>query len=63
MKEPTRRTKKAIISNLEKLIGKYGFLETRAIINRYFTHAKEKSKLEKEVLEKERELARLKGRL
>jgi len=59
----SKRTKKAIVNNLEKLISKYGHDETRLVINKYFERTREKAKLEKEVQEKEKELLKLKKQI
>ena len=58
-----KRTKKAILYNLEKLIRKYGFDETRLVINKYFERIKEHKKLQEEVALREREIVRIKRRL
>ena len=58
-----KRTKKAIVNNLQKLIGKYGLDEVRVVINRYFQQVKEKKNLEEDVARRERELAKLKRSL
>ena len=58
-----KRTKKAIVNNLQKLIGKYGLDEVRVVVNRYFQQVKEKKNLEEDVARRERELAKLKRSL
>ena len=59
----SKRTKKAITSNLKKLISKYGYDETRLVIYQYFEHQRTKLKLEKEVIEREKELEKLRKQL
>lgn len=58
-----KRTKKAIVNSIRKLIQKYGLDETRVVINNYFQQVREKHNLEKEVASRERELERLKRKL
>ena len=58
-----RRTKKAIIHNLEKLIKKYGFGETRQMINKYFSDYRERDKLIKEINDNEKSLQKLRNKL
>ncbi len=58
-----RRTKKAIVNNLEKLIIKYGFDEVRAVVNHYFLQKRENSRLEKEINEQEILLQKMKHKM
>ncbi len=58
-----RRTKKAIIHNLEKLIKKYGLDETRLVINKYFEQIRDHKKLQTEIAMRENEIDRIKRRL
>jgi len=58
-----KRTKKAVIGNLQKLISKYGYDEVRLLVNKYFERKREEAKLKATVEEKEKELSRLKRKL
>ena len=58
-----KRSRKAILNNLEKLIEKYGFDEVRLIVNRYFTLQRETAKSKKELESAEEEVAKLKQKL
>lgn len=50
----------AIRARLNKAIGKYGFDEVRLVANNLFQENISKKKLEKEIVEKEKELNKLK---
>lgn len=58
-----KRTKKSIIHNLKKLIQRYGLDEVRVVINYYFQQVRERRQLEEEVIEREKELSKLKRKL
>jgi wobble nucleotide-excising tRNase len=58
-----KRIKQTIVRTLERLISKYGLNEVRLVTNKYFTREREKTKLEKEVKEKEAELLKMKRKL
>lgn len=58
-----KQARKAITTGVEKLSKKYGFEETRCIANHYFKSITEKTKLEKEVFEKERELSEMRKKM
>lgn len=58
-----RRTKKAIVNALEKLIRKYGIDETRVVVNKYFTQIRERKKADEEIDKRERELEKLRRSL
>ncbi len=58
-----KRTKKAIVNSVRKLIQKYGLDETRCVINKYFQQIRDKRNLEEEVTQRERELSKLKYKL
>ena len=55
-----KRQKKAIAARLNQAIKKYGFDEVRLTANNLFHEMLDKKKLEKEIADKEKELARLK---
>lgn len=63
MSEIKKRTRKAITKTVEKLIDKYGLETVRPVVNSYFTMVCETVKLNKDVAEKEKELALLKKKL
>lgn len=58
-KDVPKRAKNSIKYQLEKLIGKYGEMETRLVINKYFENLREQRKAEELIKEKEKELERL----
>lgn len=59
----TRRTKKTVIFNVEKLIRKHGYEQVRCVINHFFQERRETKKLEEEVKSKELELQKLRSRI
>lgn len=63
MEKINNRTRRAITNAVERLINKYGFVETRQVINSYFTMRRESTRLAKDVEAKEKELAALKKKL
>lgn len=60
IKDINKRTKKAVIHNIEKLIQKYGIEKVRLVCNKYFVDVREKANLQKEIETRERELEKLK---
>jgi len=60
--EVSKRPKKAITHQLEKLISKYGEKEVRLVTLKILQSKSEKRKLEEEIESKEKELQRLKRR-
>jgi len=58
-----KRIKQTIVRTLERLISKYGINDVRLVTNKYFAREKEKTKLEREVKEKEAELLKMKRKL
>ena len=59
----TKRTKKAVVHTLEKLIKKYGEVETRCVVNSFFNGVKERKKLEEAVRLQEQSLMEMKRKL
>jgi len=57
-----KRDKKAIINNIEKLVKKYGYDNTRLTINRYFQMKKEEKDHLNRIKEAEKNLIALKKR-
>jgi len=57
------RTRKTIVSTIEKLINTYGLETTRATINNFFFAKRMESKLQKELVVKEKEIQKIKSRL
>lgn len=56
----TQRERNGIISRLEATIKKYGADKTKSVTIRYFNNMKERQKAQKQIVELERELAKLK---
>ena len=59
----SKRARNSIEIQINKLIKKYGFKEVRLVINKLFQGRIEKEKLEKEILEREKQLIKLKNKL
>jgi CO dehydrogenase nickel-insertion accessory protein CooC1 len=58
--EVPKRAKNSINCQIEKLIQKYGFKEVNLVVNKIFQKRKNKQKLQEEIEQRERELAKLK---
>lgn len=54
-----KRTRNGIESRLKQMIKKYGFDETKNVVNRHFNQAREKAVLEAEIKEAEDKLKEL----
>jgi hypothetical protein len=59
----SKRVKKTIVNNVEKLIRKYGEAEVKCVINSVFNEKRERKKLEETVKKQELELEKLKSKL
>jgi len=59
----SKRVKKTIINQIEKLIRKYGMEEVRCVINKFFQQVRDEANLQKEVIDKEKELEKLRRKL
>lgn len=58
-----RRTKKAVLHHIDRLIKKYGYEEVRCLVNRMFLEKRETKKLEEQVKEKQAELEKLRSKI
>ena len=58
--EVSKRARNSIEYNLGKLIQKYGYAETRLVVNKLFQGMREQKHLEKQIKEAEEKLLKLK---
>ena len=58
-----KRTRKAVKARIKATIEKYGYDETRAIVNAYFINICQRRKLQRQIVDSEKGLVELKKQL
>ena len=56
----SKRARNSINTQVKKLVSKYGFRETRLVINKLFEHKIKQERLQEEIAQREKELNELK---
>ena len=59
-KEIPKRTKNSVRTRIKATVEKYGFDETKSVVTKYFNEEMDKWKLQKQIADAEKDLAKLK---
>ena len=59
-KEIPKRTKNSVRARIKATVEKYGFDETKSVVTKYFNEEMDKWKLQKQIADAEKDLAKLK---